>query len=212
MPATLYLSAIPEAMKADDGSSSACKKSTKQLFQPSTGAISLQCRLVNATYHTSFLFVDGVQDVTIRTSSLDDRTIRTIPAVDCARNGSSVHRSCDPNRTTLRTLSYQFIMDSVAYLITGYVYAEDNATFPAVSTQVISVLKSPNLEYLHKSLTLQTNLSAPSLQQSILQSDGTQDEGLVKAASSISASSLAEEIERLFQNVTVSMMSQEHLR
>ncbi|KAK5167743.1 uncharacterized protein LTR77_007442 [Saxophila tyrrhenica] len=216
MPAVLYLAASPEAMRRADHESppAACSKPAASLYAPEAGGLMLECALQSASYHTAFDYINGLQDVDLSTVPLDETTIQTVSSVNCTTAHGS-EGSCDFTPGILRTLSFQAVMDAVAYLLTGFVSAEGNATAPFMSTQVIStaLISTPELHFLTQPILEQDSTAgARTLQQNVLAWSSTRDQGLVKSDPRSPTSSLAETIEDLFKNATVSMMSQQHLQ
>lgn len=215
MPAVLYLAASPESVSIESHNASpvACDEPIERLFDPDAGAVLMQCELNSRSYRTNFTYVNGIQDVRVETEVLGGSNIQTISSVNCtAPNGTD--GSCNFTADTLRTLSYQAIMDAVTYLITGFVNAKQNDTAPFISTQVIStaLISTPELHFLAQPILAQdSSAGARTLQQNIQTWRGTKDEGLVNTNDRMTSRPLAETIEMLFQNATVSMMSQAHL-
>ena len=216
MPAALFLVASPNAMAVDEHNAppAACEEGPETYYEAEAGAIMLRCDMRASTYRTSFNYTNGLQEVIVSTELLDDLPIETVSSVNCTTSGDG-NGSCELSPELLHTLSYQAIMDAVTYLITGFISAEQNDTTPLISTQVIStaLISTPELDFLAQPILKQDSSSgARTLQQNILTWQDTKDEGLVRTTLRDPSRSLAETIEQLFQNATVSMMSQEHLQ
>lgn len=216
MPATLYIAASSGAMKMTEHDSppAACSEDVESLYDPTAGAVMLRCDLRESMYHAKFNYTNGLQDISVATTPLDDSAIQTVSTVNCTTSASE-DASCDYTPDLLKTLSYQAIMDAVTYLITGFINAEQNATSPFISTQVIStaLISTPELRFLTKPILDQDSaVGAKTLQQNILSWESTRNQGLVKNDSQSPAGALAETIEQLFQNATVSMMGQFQLQ
>lgn len=216
MPAILYLAAFPEAMKVKSHGTppAACLQPTGSLFEPEAGAVMLQCELASSKYHAAFQFENGLPTINVSSDPQDDAPMQTVSSVNCTTLGSN-DGSCDLNSATMRTLSYQAIMDAFTYLITGYVVASGDESIALIQSQVIStpLAGTKELQFIGQPLLEQgdTALAKP-LQDNILNWAKTRDEGLVKTRSNVHALSLPETIRQLFQNATISMMSQTQLR
>jgi hypothetical protein len=212
MPAILYMVGFPGAMQKQEHGAlpAACQ-------QPSlndTEAMMLQCQLTTAEYHTSFNYTNGIPEILVDTNSYDDAPIQTISSVNCTTSGTD-NGTCDLTPETLRTLSYQAIMDAFTYLITGYVVTRGDDPSALIQTQVIStpLAGTKALEFISKPLIEQDNgILAKPLQRTLLDWADTRDNGLIKSISKRREMPLAETIELLFKNVTVSMMSQASLQ
>lgn len=216
MPARVYIAADPNAMTIDEhgASPAACNQPVEELYGLDEGAVMLQCELRTSRYETRFNYTNGIPDVSVNTEVLDDPPIQTVSSINCMASGET-DGSCDFTPDTLRTLSYQAIMDACTYLITGYISAEQNSTSPFISTQVISIalISSPELDFLTLPILKQDSTSgARTLQQNLQSWTSTKDNGLVNTVDRAAARPLTETIEHLFQNATVSMMSQQHLQ
>ena len=216
MPAILYLVGLPEAMKikAHGMPPAACQEPLGTFFEPEAGAVMLQCELANSKYHTTFHFENGIPNISVSTETIDGPPIQSIEYVNCSTSGPA-DGSCNLTPATMRTLSYQAIMDALTYLITGYVVTRGNNPSAYIQTQVISTpLAGTNeLQFINQPLLEESNAAlAKSLQQNILDWKSTRNQGLVRTKSRTGPIPLAETIQQLFQNATVSMMSQAQLQ
>lgn len=216
MPATLYFAASAEAMrmKEHDSPPAACTEDVELLYDLAAGGAMLRCDLQQSMYHARFNYTNGRQDISVATTPLHDYAIQIVSTVNCTTSASE-GASCDFTPNLLKILSYQAVMDTVTYLVTGFIHAEQNATSPLISTQVIStaLISTPELRFLTKPILDQDSaVGAKTLQQNILSWESTRDQGLVKTDSQSPASALAETIEQLFQNTTISIMGQSQLQ
>ena len=218
MPAILYLAAFPEAMKVQSHGTppAACLQNTGSLFEPEAGGVMLQCELASSKYHAAFHYENGLPSISVSSEAQDDdgAATQTIPSVNCTTSGSD-DGSCDLSPAMMRTLSYQAIMDALTYLVTGYVVASGNESIAYIQTQVIStpLAGTQDLQFIGQPLLEESDTSvAKPLQQNLLNWASTRDKGLVKISSNRHAASLPETIQLLFQNSTISMMSQTQLR
>jgi hypothetical protein len=218
MPAILYLAAFPQAMKVQSHGTApaACLQNMESLLEPAAGAVMLQCELVSSKYHTAFHYENGLPTINVSSELQEDGSAptQTISSVNCTTSGSN-DGSCELSQATMRTLSYQAIMDALTYLVTGYVVASDNETIAYIQTQVIStpLASTQDLQFIGQPILEESDTSlAKPLQQNLLDWASTRDKGLVKIGSNTHAVSLSETIQLLFQNSTISMMSQTQLR
>ena len=216
MPAILYLAAFPEAMKVKSHGTppAACLQTTGLLLEPEAGAVMLQCELASSKYHAAFQYENGLPTINVSSDLQHDAPWQTVSYINCTTSGSN-DGSCDLDLATMRTLSYQAIMDAFTYLITGYVVASGDESIALIQSQVIStpLAGTKELQFIGRPLLEQGNTAlAKPLQENILNWAKTRDEGLVKTKSNAQAISLPDTIQQLFQNATISMMSQTQLR
>jgi hypothetical protein len=216
MPATLYLAAFPEAMKVQSHSTppAACRQTVGTQLQPNDDAFLLQCELASSDYHTSFQYQNGLPTINVTTHLHDDAPIQSVSSVNCTTSGST-DGSCDLTRAIMRTLSYQAIMDAFTYLITGYVRTSANESIALIQSQVIStpLAGTKELQFIGQPILEKGNSAlAKPLQRNLLDWQSTRNEGIVKTKSVADALPLAETIQQLFQNATISMLSQAQLR
>lgn len=216
MPAIMYLAAFPEAMKIQSHGQppAACLQDTPSVFGSDAHAVMLQCELTSSNYHASFRYVNGLPTINVTSDLQDDAPFQTVSSVNCTTAGSD-DGSCDLSVKTMRTLSYQGIMDAFTYLVTGYVVADRDESIALIQSQVIStpLAGTQELKFIGEPLLEQRdNMLANTLQRNILNWKATRDEGLVKTKSNSLAVSLPDTIQLLFQNATISMMGQSQLR
>lgn len=216
MPAALHIAADPEAMAMVDWGSppAACDQPAEALYNTSAGAVMMKCELRSADHHTAFNYTNGLQSVSVSIASPGNATLQTIVGFNCSTSDGG-DASCDITSEAMRILSYQAIMDAVTYLITAYISTNRNSTSPFISTQVIStaLISTPELDFLTKPiLQHESSTGARTLQQNFLSWASTRDQGMVRTAGREQTKDLAQTIDQLFQNATVSVMSQEHLQ
>ena len=216
MPAIMYLAAFPEAMnvKSHGALPAACIDTTGSLLSPEEGAIVMQCGLADAKYHVDFLYQNGLPTIDVSCTPQVGSPMQTISSVNCTISDTN-DGSCELSAVTMRTLSYQAIMDAFTYLITGYVVSSGNESIALEQSQVIStpLASTKELRFIGQPLLEQRdNALAKPLQQNLLAWTKTRDDGLVKTRSNANTVSLTRTIQQLFQNATISMMSQPYLR
>lgn len=187
----------------------------------------IQCQLRNFTYHTSFKYLNGAQSVDIRTELLDDPPILGLPSVqgygvnyhkwfrnqvDCTVLSRGYPAGCSVDPKILRRLSYQAILDALANIIGGEVSREQAAANPSFDTSVQNTVlaETSELKFL-KSKT--PGLAFQPLQDYIAAwPEPILFRGLVNDGPTVKLAPLSETIERLFENITISMMSSPMLR
>lgn len=192
-------------------------------------ATMMQCQLLNTTYRTLFEYINGEQHVSATTETTDDSAIHpvhfvrgygqaypkdVINGVDCTvLTGTTFDGSCSIDIKMLRTLSYQAIFDAFSSLVSGTVSRQDAASSPTVKTSVEDtvLVDTPELQFLNESRA-RAGVEFDSLQQYISGSGIELFDGLINNAPTPQVGSLPRTIERLFQQVTLSMMSESVLQ
>ena len=189
----------------------------------------LRCDVHNSTYHTTFSFVNGVQEVAInKVTDVTDTPMITIGSVVAYLNSSnqtnmslrpqacppsdSVNYACVFDPSVLSTLSYQAVMHAFIDLVTGMIssgYEEDVQPFFGSTTQLSSTVlaEAPELVFLQ---SIQTpNQDRPrSVQQRAALWEQQPFTGLVNAAAATKATlPFQQALEQVFQNITISLMS-----
>ena len=232
-PASLFIAAIPGmvhmATLATHQIASACvdltENSTLTRNRPFVNSTFLQCDLLNSTYTADFKFVNGEQDVSIRTTPIDGNIITTAYAI----YGSSLYpkaganasdSSCSPfnlndqtcafNSSLVSTLAYQTVFESFNALLVGSVIGGESPTFET-RVQDTSLIDSPELAFLSEPVT-PDGFGLVSLQQAVLASNGTSYNGIYDNKSTVTNKPLAAAMEELFQNITISLMTSKQLQ
>ncbi|GAD98482.1 hypothetical protein ACLA_046040 [Paecilomyces variotii No. 5] len=152
----------------------------------------LQCDLYNTSYTTNFTFVNGVQNVNISLGGV----LNYIPYLDEPWNnwtGPTVATS--PNMfPSLQRFAYQSVMESFTRLLVGSI----GYGFTSTADSLSGVYQTaPNTSILSTALS-----ETPEL---LFLNDG-------ESTSVLNDQSLADAIEHMFQNITVSLMSLSQLR
>lgn len=194
----------------------------------------LRCDVHNSTYHTTFSFVNGVQEVDINNvTDVTDTPMITIGEVVAFFNSSNQTdmslrpQACPPSNLShpngvsygclfdpliLSTLSHQAVMHAFTNLVTGMISlgdAQDVQTLITSTTQLSSTVlaEAPELAFL-QSFQIQNQNTPPSVQQIAALWKQQPFTGLVNAAAAPKATlPFQQALEQLFQNITISLMS-----
>lgn len=195
----------------------------------------LRCDMHRSTYHTTFSFVDGVQNVKIKdvtditeapmitlgevvtyfgSSDQDDASLQPQACPPDEINPDLDHsdglmRPCLLDRAVLSTLSYQAVMHAFIDLVAGMISLGDMQDLPTLVSSTTK-LESTVLALAPELAFLQDK--SKDTQQSVQQRAATWDQqpfmGLVnEAAAPNSPLPLQQALEELFQNITISLMS-----
>lgn len=131
-------------------------------------------------------------------------------APDCELCGSF-------NRKLLQGLSYQAVFDAFSSTLKGVApnIPGDNSypawrSYPRSKVMETQLVQNKDLNFLRTSRS--TRVADENLQQYVSTLNDTNVMGVLKQKSEISDRPLGEEIERMFKDVTVSLMSSKHLR
>jgi hypothetical protein len=178
----------------------------------------LQCDIFNSSYEVEFQHVNGEQQVGRRIIQHEkvqepygadgwslDLSVPSCP-IDPPRDADCVFDTFIQRMLPLS--AYRSVYDAFRLQIVGMVYSEFRAKFRFVQSNVLSTVlsRSPELGFL-KNTTFATELNAWLAKQGgVLVPPPGNNQGLVQAPP------LAHDIEELFQNVTISMMSSDFLR
>lgn len=189
------------------------------------------------TYHVSFEYENGEQDITIKTETISDdplhpfsfvagngqsRPDNVINNIDCSVLSGVLDVDPDANpdqiclidTRILKTLSYQAIFQAFKDLIVGSVSRPDVVAAPDTSTNVANtvLVNTPQLDYLNPALKTYSSIGEKPLQEYVQTGNIALYQGLVNTARTNLTGSLIPTIEALFQNITVSMMSSRTLQ
>ena len=184
----------------------------------------LRCDVHNSTYHTTFSFVNGVQEVDInKVTDVTDTPMITIGNVVASLNLSNQTymslrpQACPPSDMNymfndclfdprvLSTLSYQAVMHAFTELVTGMISLGVITSTAQLSSTVLA--EAPELAFLQS--TRRSNQDRhPSVQQRAALWDQQPFTGLVNAAAATKATlPFQQALEQVFQNITISLMS-----
>lgn len=192
----------------------------------------IQCQLRNVTYQVLFEYQNGKQNISITTDTISEDPIRAISfvagngqtfpdnvinGVDCSvlsgvydvDPGANPDNICLIDTKVLKTLSYQAIFQAFQELVIGSVTRASAATSANISTDVVNTIlaDTPNLAYLNPTLQSYSSLSTKPLQEYVQSGNVHLYKGLVNNAHTKSFDTLIPTMEKLFQDITVSMMS-----
>lgn len=195
----------------------------------------LRCNAHRSTYHTTFSFVDGVQNVHIRNvTDITDTPMITIGSVLTYFNSSDLDdtslqaQACPPSKMNpdldnsdgqmqpclldplvLSTLSYQAVMHAFINLVAGMISLgnrQDLKTLIDSTTQVESTVLALAPELAF--LQAKSQNTRQSAQQRAVTWNQQPFTGLVNAAAAADSTlPFQQALEQLFQNITISLMS-----
>lgn len=205
-------------------------KTVKQYFGDST---LLQCQVLNTSYIASFDYKNGVQTINVSNTSYSDSP--TLTPVDCVTgpmsisNGGDVdeswpiqaNKSCstlnlldeqclfDPS--LLRTLAYQSIADAFGQLIQGTIGFSGSVPTVTFNSSIAktALLDTDELMFIQDWSMTATFLDIATLSET---SNGSDYIGLSNTNNVTSRGPLARALEDMFQNITLSLMSERYLQ
>jgi hypothetical protein len=229
--ATIYFAVMPRMLGSDTARCPALERVDEyyNLFNMFKNSTFLQCKLSNTTYHAKFNFTGGHQTVDLEFRNLSDS--KPVPALEIAYLNFGKHQdnegkmttdhcetvgqqrssyvNCAINTTTLETLSFQAVMDSFGSLLVGGVRTGNNIGKKTIITSTnlltTSLMSSRELAFMSTGASWRNNSldSFPATDRFTL---------MMPKDPPIKDISLARNLEQLFQNITVSMMSSEILQ
>lgn len=178
----------------------------------------IECKLFESTYNTNFNYTEGSQkiDISVPVTDADVPNEFVWSAIgpsnaSCAGlnweydpSPNATLSSCTFNRTLIEQLSYLAIMDSVTDLLEGDIGKAGFWT--NISTQVINtvLMNTDELGFLADDANLGKNSS---LQTALRDYGGVEFAGFVNASDSArDKQPLAQAIEQLLQNITISLL------
>ena len=189
----------------------------------------LRCDVHNSTYHTTFSFVNGEQDVSINnvTDGTDTPMLTTMRLMANYNTSNTTDMSlqpgpCPPPMTTfsclyhslvLSTLSYQAVMNSFKDLLVETIFrGADSKNFILTSTTQLGstiLAEAPELAFLEPTVErFQNSKAITSVQQSATMWKQQPFIGLVNTAVAPKVTlPIQQALEQLFQNITISLMS-----
>ena len=238
-PASVYLAAMPNMLLSTyfqyHANNEVCINGS--LSSPSliahwfANGSMLQCDLHNSTYTVDFSYINGDQQVTVKTVPLQDEVMVTtdwvygppphpVPGTrasgpECSPFSYNNTANCLFHSSVTSTLAYQAILESFNGLLVGSVHIPSNgASTPEADSNIQNTIlaDTPELSFLNSVLTFQAGTNYNSLQQAVLASNGTLYDGILNNQSTILNKPLTRAMEELFQNITISMMSSKKLQ
>lgn len=196
----------------------------------------LRCDVHNSTYDTTFSFVNGVQEVDIKSvTDITDTAMITIGEVNAFFNSSNqtdislrpqpcpssftsdinasggVSSACLFDPLALSTMSYQAVMHAFTDLVSGTISLgdmQDQLSIITSTTRLSSTVlaNAPELAFLQSPQT--GPKTPPSVQQRAAMWEQQPFAGLVNAAAATKVTlPFQQALEQLFQNITMSLMS-----
>ncbi|KAL9601503.1 MAG: hypothetical protein Q9219_002455 [cf. Caloplaca sp. 3 TL-2023] len=197
----------------------------------------LRCDVHNSTYHTAFIFADGVQQNDIHVTDITDKPMTTIGGVVAYFNSSDPTdtslqpQSCPTQEASsssrmsrclfgpdvLTTLSYQAVMHAFTDLLAGTISLGDGQDLQALITSTTRLsstvlAEAPELAFLQTTQE-QNQEASQSLQQRAATWNQPSSTGLVNAGlATRSGRPFQQALEELFRNITMSLMSASDLQ
>ncbi|KAK4890403.1 hypothetical protein LTR27_010931 [Elasticomyces elasticus] len=202
------------------------------------GASLLRCNLVNASHTASFSYTNGIQDIKVSRNSTDRSSPLTMlgtvsllenPGGD-TRCSASLQQDddseyqegswnftlpCSVNATVLQQLAYQSIFSAFVQNIQGGVahygsgYLEFNTL---IMTTVLAQTDELDPIRSYENPTAHSDLNHTSLQSVMHSSNGTAFRGLANDVPKGTRGSLKAALERAFENITMSLLSDPYLQ
>jgi hypothetical protein len=206
--ATIYFAVIPQLSYNTPGNCPDMLKSTD--FSSSTF---IQCELRNTTYSTNFTYVNGDQQISFAPEAGTTSTpVTTLMAFDyqdynttCATMNANFE-NCVVDPTLLEKLSFQAVMDAFGKIFVGYVVDPMKTRYGQGAFERTSVMQSVLLETPELAFLTQNARWTPAAGHTPELStmyDTVQPRGNV---------SLKNTLERLFENITMSLLSSPNLQ
>jgi len=213
--ATIYIASLPNMV--DEVTSSGCSGSINNISFQLQNISVVQCALFNSSYHATFEFVDGTQSINIT----QDETYNAVAPINGLESSAGIPfpvfsadgpiKMGEYNLTAVQTLSYQSVMDALGQILVGSIYNDHDTSDGALvntGTSTMSTILSNTAE-----LQFLSDYPRPSpgqivtLQQAVAQNATLYFPGLSAVDTNPYNLSLANTLEDLFQNITISLMS-----
>jgi hypothetical protein len=232
-PAEFWVGAFPNAMQAVLYGGHTLTPTCASAGQPGQYEWSLgyygestivQCHLVNSSYHVHFDYSGEDQNITSEVSVLDDRPIYPVGAVlgpnltwtgilSTDASDEEISKS-EVDVEVLRTLSYQAILDAFNPLVIGTIEQQHYAVSPDVSTRIVDTVLfgASELQFLTGTISGANYEGVSSLQQMASASNETMLQSLVNNVPASSTQPIIPMVEKLFQDIVISMMSEPQLQ
>jgi hypothetical protein len=190
-------------------------------------SLMLQCRLVEATYHVSFEYVNGNQTVAIEVPrTTQDEPVTAINTITGPTNETCVGfhagyllkqtnpptpdpdwpERCDFDPGLARQLAYKSMLDAFFNLIGGIVALDQSSAGTILATTLV---RSRELHFLTNYARTMENPwpDGQNAQSGLFKAGRTDVAGLTIPEPMETRPALATELEVMFQNLTVSLMS-----
>lgn len=205
--ATIYFAAIPDfyALTLSD-----CE--AINVTAGISNSTFLQCGLYNTTYHTSFAFSNGIQDLQVDFPDVENAQPLAAISRVYLNNGqegctdvNTKNDTCDIDPSTLEQLSFQAVMDAFGRVLVGSIHNGDT-NYEATLVEYTSVL-STSLVYTPELSFLSTGSSWQEAGDDRYQNGSADFQSLYSWQEQSLNLSLADALEQLFQNITLSMLS-----
>jgi hypothetical protein len=206
--ATIYFAVIPNLAYNTPGNCPEMLNRTD--FGTSTF---VQCELQNTTYLTNFTYVNGDQQISFApqagTTSTSVATLAAFDYLDsnttCATMNANFEK-CVVDPTMLERLSFQAVMDAFGKIFVGYVVDPMNTRYGQGAFERTSVMQSvlldtPELAFLTQNARWTTAAS-----------DNPQMSTMHDFVQPRDSLSLKDTLERLFENITMSLLSSPNLQ
>ena len=210
--ATIYIATMPAFHNLDLGSCPLGNYTSniQNLYAMFDNSTFLQCELWNTTYQASFSYVNGTQSIDLEFPFLDEaEPVNTLAGFflddeGCGQIDNS-NSSCSIDTKTLQRLSYQAIMDALGQVLVGAVHLGDFYE-KSTSTSYTSILSTALLDTPELAF-LQAESSFPQADYGRFRQNASSSiKSLYDWNTQNSQESLETSLERLFQNITISMM------
>jgi hypothetical protein len=191
----------------------------KPLLDLADSSTMLQCSLYNATYNVEFSYLNGNQRVTAEVGQTDE-AILTLKGLygpgetTCANMAiDDAKLKCDFDLTSVRRLSYMAMLDSLLGVIGGtvgiYQAKLDVNSFVTRTT----LMDSNELKFMSDYAFQVNGESHKPFMQNALNDYGRPDvAGLMDPSLLGTSQSLIQGIEKMFQNMTISLLSTPQFR
>ncbi|KAK5744824.1 hypothetical protein LTR17_001901 [Elasticomyces elasticus] len=177
----------------------------------------LQCHLYNTSYTATFTYVNGAQDVGVSTDPMNGPLGLEVGDFGSDADVSnctltSPDRNCTLLSYKLDILSYQAVFDAFRSLLRGTVSTSQDLTLHFDSNIMMTALPEvAELSFLSNASSF-IDTPLPPLQTAINTWPGSLVRGLSNGRGTHSTLSLLQALEDLFQNVTISLMSEAQLQ
>lgn len=191
----------------------------------------LECQLVNTTYKTTFDYVNGNQTVRIdNIRTPDEQKVEAVDSIIGPTNSTCVGlhggyllnataqtdtrpemfdwtERCDFDPYLARRLAYQSIMDAFYTAISGPVALDQSTAGNVIATTLLGTQEPSFLTNYARVVETNASVAWNNAQVALLDLDLGDFAGLTVPGPVEKLPSLAQEMERMFQNLTVSLMS-----
>ncbi|RFU27250.1 hypothetical protein B7463_g9088, partial [Scytalidium lignicola] len=214
--ASIYIATLPGMV--NEHTTFECTNITSQL----ANATIIQCALFNTSYHASFEYVNGFQTVNVTRDKNVSNKVAPVNFLEtnAASNGplgaffpNGTANRAAYNLTEIQTLAYQSVMDAFGQILVGSISNSQGSAGALLdlNTSVMSTVLSDTAELQFLATYppptgQKDDMLASTLLQDVIQ-DPEDFDGLSVTNVASSDIPLLQEIETLFQNITVSLMN-----